>query len=161
MSKRRLTAIKFDKQRLITKFGYLDCNKQKVTHERMIFNADSLADEVERFLRGLAERHYPVNADDEFLVNTIAIDYQHDEPSSLMFSLKFSGEECGEMCFNFPSLPSQILTDNSDLIEKLSDLALEFWDDFQDSLPKQGDLFAMPDLRNEIEVLRNVEIEVA
>ena len=49
MNKRKLTSIKFDKERLITKLGYLDYNSQKVTHESIIFNSDSLADRVEAF----------------------------------------------------------------------------------------------------------------
>lgn len=146
MSKRKLTKIKFDKERLITKFAYLDHNNHEVINERIIFNANSLADEVESFLRGIIERHYPVSTGDQLLVNTISIDYDFGEAFKLTFSLKFSGEESGEMSFSFPSLPRQIVARNSDLIESLSDLALEFWDDFQDSLPKQGDLFALPNL---------------
>jgi hypothetical protein len=147
--KRRLTAIKFDKERLITKLGYLDHNSQKVTHERLIFNSDALADEVEKFLKGLIERHYPLKTDYDFTVNQISLDYdEFKEPCKLTFSLRFNEESCGEMSLSFPSLPHQIVERNSDLIESLSDFAIAEWDDFYNSLPVQGDLnlFPLPEL---------------
>lgn len=155
-NKPRLTAIKFDKERLITKFGYLDHNAQKVTHERIIFNSESLADQVESFLRGLIDRHYPFETDHDFVVNQISVDYDFGDPCKLSFSLKFNDEQCGEMSISFPSLPHQIVERNSDLIETLSDYALEQWNEFQDSLPKQSELnlFALPELAE-------VEIEAA
>ena len=148
--KRRLTAIKFYKEGWITRFGYLDHNSQKVTHERIVFNSDALVDATSFFLRSLIEKSYPFDADSDFTVNQIAIDYDFDDDiSKLTFSLKFDGGECGEMSISFPSLPHQILnSDNSDLIEELSDLALQAWDIFVDSLPKQQnlDLFPLPEL---------------
>jgi hypothetical protein len=147
--KRRLTAIKFDKEKLITKISYLDHNSQKVTHERLIFNSDALADEVEKFLNGLIERHYPLELTCDFVVNQISFDYdEFKEPCKLNFSLKFNDESCGEMSISFPSLPHQIVERNSDLIEALSDFAIAEWDDFYNSLPVQGDLnlFPLPEL---------------
>lgn len=149
MSKRRLTTIKFDKERLITKLGYLDHNSHKITNERIVFNSDTLGDAVESFVKGLIERHYPLETDYDFIVNQISLDYgEFQEPCKLTFSLKFNDESCGEMNISFPSLPHQIVERNSDLIEELSNLALTEWDSFQDSLPKQGDLdlFPLPDL---------------
>ena len=146
MKKNKLTTIKVDKHGYIVKFGYLDHNTQKVTHERILFNCQLLIDQVGDFLTGLIERHYPVSLDDEFAVIAIAIDYEHDEPLSLIFSIKFADEDYGEMPLNFPSLPIQILQRNSDLIDQLSDYAIAQWAEFQASLPKQRDLFAMPDL---------------
>ena len=154
--KRRLTAIKFDKEGLIIKLGYLDHNSQKVTHERIVFNSDALVDATSFFLRSLIEKSYPFDADSDFTVNQIAIDYDFDDISKLTFSLKFDGGECGEMSISFPSLPHQILnSDNSDLIETLSDLALEAWDVFVDSLPKQQslDLLPLPELKEPIKEL--------
>jgi hypothetical protein len=147
--KRRLTLIKFDKEGIITQFGYLDHNSHKITTSSIVFNGDSLASATNIFLRGLLERHYPFGDVDTFEVEQIAIDYDFDDIKKLTFSLKFNGEQCGEMSQPFKSLPHQILNkDNSDLIENLSDLALGVWDEFIDSLPKQQslDLFPLPDL---------------
>lgn len=149
--KRLLTAIKFDKERLITKLGYLDHNSQKVTHESIIFNSEALADRVEAFLKGLIERHYPLKTDCDFIVNQIAIGYDKFKiPCKLTFSLKINDESCGEISLPFPSLPHQIVERNSDLIETLSNFALAEWDDFYNSLPKQGDLdlFPLPELES-------------
>ena len=155
MRKHRLTSLKFDKEGLITKLGYLDHNSHKVTHSGIVFNSDSLVCEVATFLRGLIERSYPVDLKDDkdFAVISLAIEYDFDDIKSLKFSLTFSGEDCGEMAIAFPSLPHQILNkNNSDLIEALSDLALETWADFVDSLPKQQalDLFPLPALELEV-----------
>jgi len=157
--KRRLTLIKFDKKGIITKFGYLDHNSHKTTKENLVFNGDSLSSETNTFLRGLLDRSYPFGEVDDFEVEQIAIDYDFDDIKKLTFSLKFEGDQCGEMSQSFKSLPHQILNkNNSDLIENLSDLALEVWDDFVDSLPKQQslDLFPLPDL--EVEDLETVEV---
>lgn len=157
--KRRLTLIKFDKEGIITKFGYLDHNSHKTTKENLVFNGDSLSSETNTFLRGLLDRSYPFGEVDDFEVEQIAIDYDFDDIKKLTFSLKFEGDQCGEMSQSFKSLPHQILNkNNSDLIENLSDLALEVWDDFVDSLPKQQslDLFPLPDL--EVEDLETVEV---
>ena len=157
--KRRLTLIKFDKKGIITKFGYLDHNSHKTTKENLVFNGDSLSSETNTFLRGLLDRSYPFGEVDDFEVEQIAIDYDFDDIKKLTFSLKFEGDQCGEMSQSFKSLPHQILNkNNSDLIENLSDLALEVWDDFIDSLPKQQslDLFPLPDL--EVEDLETVEV---
>jgi len=156
--KRRLTLIKFDKEGIITKFGYLDHNSHKTTKENLVFNGDSLSSATNTFLRGLLDRSYPFSIAD-FEVEQIAIDYDFDDIKKLTFSLKFEGDQCGEMSQSFKSLPHQILNkNNSDLIENLSDLALEVWDDFIDSLPKQQslDLFPLPDL--EVEDLETVEV---
>jgi hypothetical protein len=150
--KRRLTLIKFDKEGVITKFGYLDHNSHNVVHSGIVFMGDSLTDAAHLFIRNLIERSYPFEIDHGFSVNQIAIEYDFDDIKSLKFALKFDGGECGEMAISFPSLPHQILnSDNSDLIETLSDLALSVWDDFYDSLPKQQalDLFTLPDLEIE------------
>ena len=151
--KRRLTLIKFDKEGTITRFGYLDHNSHNVTTSNIVFSGDSLPSATNIFLRGLLERHYPFGDVDHFEVEQIAIDYDFGDIKKLTFSLKFEGEQCGEMSQSFKSLPHQILNkNNSDLIETLSDLALEVWDDFVDSLPKQQalDLFPLPDLEMEL-----------
>ena len=159
MSKRRLTLIKFDKEGIITKFGYLDHNSHNVITTNIVFNGDSLSSATNTFLRGLIERSYPFGEIDSFEVEQIAIDYDFDDIKKLTFSLKFNGEQCGEMSQSFKSLPHQILNkNNSDLIESLSDLSLEVWDDFVDSLPKQQslDLFPLPELG--VESLETIEV---
>jgi len=150
--KRRLTLIKFDKKGIITQFGYLDHNSHNITITNIVFNGDSLASAVNIFLRGLIERHYPFGDVDDFEAEQIAIDYEFDDVKKLTFILKFNGEQCGEMSQSFKSLPHQILNkNNSDLIANLSELALEVWDEFVDSLPKQQvlDLFPLPELSPE------------
>ena len=163
MKKNKLTAIRFDKNLYITKFGYFDQNEHKVTHEKIVFNCQPIIDQVSSFLAGLIERHYPVSLDDDFSVMAIAIAYQLNEVSSLTFSIKFSGEETGEMPLDFRSLPIQILQRNSDLVESLSDFTIAQWEEFQSTLPKQGDLFAMPDLGTyeQIESRVNKSLEAA
>ena len=163
MKKNKLTAIRFDKNLYITKFGYLDQNDHKVTHEKIVFNCQPIVDQVNSFLTGLIERHYPVSLDGDFLVMAIAIDYQLNEVSSLTFSIKFTGGETGEMSLNFPSLPIQILQRNSDLVDSLSDFMIAGWDEFQASLPEQCNLFAKPDLgmREQIEPRVNKSLEAA
>ena len=158
IKKRRLTLIKFDKEGIITKFGYLDHNSHKVTTTNIVFDGASLPSATKIFLRGLLDRSYPFGEVADFEVEQIAIDYDFDDIKKLTFSLKFEGEQCGEMSQSFKSLPHQILNrDNSDLIESLSDLALKIWDDFVDSLPKQQslDLFPLPEL--EVEELEAIE----
>ena len=156
--KRRLTLIKFDKEGIITRFGYLDHNSHKVTTTNIVFSGDSIPSATNTFLRGLLERSYPFGEVDDFEVEQIQLDYDFDDIKKLTFSLKFEGDQYGEMSQSFKSLPHQILNKyNSDLIETLSDLALEVWDDFVDSLPKQQalDLFPLPEL--EVEDLEIVE----
>jgi hypothetical protein len=156
--KRRLSLIKFDKEGIITKFSYLDHNSHKVTTTNIAFNGDSLSSATNTFLRGLLERSYPFGEVDDFEVEQIQLDYDLDDIKKLTFSFKFEGEQCGEMSQSFKSLPHQILNkNNSDLIESLSDLALEIWDDFVDSLSKQTalDLFPLPVL--EVEELEIIE----
>ena len=147
--KRKLTSIKFDKDGNITRFGYLDHNAQQVTHSGIVFNSDRTVQVVTDFVSDMIERHYPVSVDSLFEVNGITIAYEFDEPCKLSFSAKVTGEECGEMSFSFPSLPRQIVERNSDLIDTLSDLAITEWDGFYDSLPKQQELFALPELKEE------------
>jgi hypothetical protein len=151
--KRRLTLIKFDKEGIVTKFGYLDHNSHNVTYSGIVFSGDSIPSATNTLLRGLLERSYPFGEVDDFEVEQIAIDYDFDDIKKLTFSLKFEGDQYGEMSQSFKSLPHQILNkNNSDLIETLSDLALAVWDDFVDSLPKQQalDLFPLPDLEVEL-----------
>lgn len=149
MTKLRLAAIKFDKDGNISKFGYLDHNKQNVTYSGILFNSN-LGGIAEVFLRGLIERHYPFEINCDFAVDSISISYEFDDPCKLTFALKFEGEDCGEMTQSFKSLPHQILERDADLIEAFSDCAIAEWQSYYDSLPKQQslDLFAMPELEN-------------
>lgn len=162
--KRRLILIKFDKEGIITKFGFLDHNSHKVTTTNIAFNGDLIASATNIFLCGLLERHYPFGDVDSFEVEQIAIDYAFGDIKKLTFSLKFKGEQCGEMSQSFKSLPHQILNAyNSDLIANLSDLALEAWDEFVDSLPKQTalDLFSMVELKVEkLEPIEQIEARI-
>jgi hypothetical protein len=147
--KRRLTLIKFDKEGIITKFGFLDHNSHKVTTTDIVFNDDSLSSATNTFLCGLLERSYPFSNVDDFEVEQIALDYDFDDIKKLTFSLKFNDDRYGEMSQSFKSLPHQILNkDNSDLINELSNQALEIWDEFVDTLPKQTalNLFPLPEL---------------
>jgi hypothetical protein len=145
--KRKLTSIKFDKEGNITKFGYLDHNSQQVTHSGIVFNCDNFVSFLTKFIADLSQRHYPVKINDFFTIIGITIGYEFDEPCKLSFSVKVTDEECGEMSFSFPSLPRQIVERNSDLIDTLSDVAIAEWDNFYDSLPKQQELFALPELK--------------
>ena len=147
--KRRLTLIKFDKEGIVTKFGYLDHNSHNVVTSNIIFNGDPLSGATNTFLRGLLERSYPFGDVDDFKVEQIALDYDFDDIKKLTFSLKFNDDRYGEMSQSFKSLPHQILNkDNSDLINELSNQALEIWDEFVDTLPKQTalNLFPLPEL---------------
>ena len=162
---RKLARIKWNKDGEICAFGWTESEKYRTNQDRIFWDSPLLYEIAIKFIRGLLERHYPCNFDDasEVILNSIDLDYAFDEIKSLRFSLNVIGEESGALTFSMSSLPLQILSRDADLIEDLSNKAIELWDEYQDLKPKQQDLFAMPDLEmyEQIESRVNKSLGVA
>jgi len=141
MSK-KLSRIKWNKDGEICAFGWAKSEEYRTNQDRILWDSPLLYRIAIDFINSLIDRHYPCSFDNasEVVLNSIDLDYAFDEIKSLRFSLNVTGEESGVMTFSLPSLPIQILSRDADLIEAFSDKAIELWDEYQSSKPKQTEL---------------------